>query len=124
MQKAARIIYLIAGILNILSTIPLFIVGIVYLLAGAAVAAGSYTGTLPPEMDPKTFEAVALVVGAILLVYSLLWLIGGILALVARAKVGTGKGIHIVMLVVGVISVDPLLIVPGILALASYGKAN
>lgn len=122
MFKAARIIYLIGGILNIISTIPLAIFGFLFIVAGIAVANGQYTDPLPDGYTAQTFETAAYLFGAFFLVLAFLWVVGAVIAFIARAQVGNTKGIHIFILIIGVLSMDPLLIVPGILSLATYGK--
>ncbi len=122
MKKAARIIYIIGGILNFLSAIPLAIFGFLFVGTGAVIAAGQYTGDIPAGYNAQTLQIAAFVYGFIFLFLALFWLIGGVFSLIAQARVGKGKVIHILALVLGVLSARVLLIVPGILALVAYGK--
>ena len=122
MKKAARIIYIVGGILNLLSVIPLAIFGFLFVGTGAVIAAGQYTGEIPAGYNPETLQVAAFVYGFIFLIWALLWAIGGVFSLIAQARVGKGKVIHILALVLGVLSGEVLLIVPGILALVAYGK--
>ena len=115
MKKAANILYLVASIIGFIGGSALAIIGPVFAILGALRVFDTATDITPK--DAEAANLAFLVLGILFIVLAALYFVAAGLALKARKNLvagACGKGIHIACIVFGVLTAEPVLIVPAI----------
>ena len=115
MKKATNILYLVASIIGFIGGGTLATIGPVFAILGALRVFDTATDITPK--DAEAANLVFLVLGILFIVLAVLYFVAAGLALKARknlASIASGKGIHIACIVFGVLTAEPVLIVPAI----------
>lgn len=132
LRKISRILYLVAGILSIVSAVSNFTGGIVLIVLGVVpqvkqmlvdgLVNGTITSTLPGSVEEQAqaIQLILLIVGIILLLTVVILVTNSVLSFIGRKN--DSKAVSIINIVVGVLSGTELNAAAGVLSLIS--KSN